>query len=473
MRIKGKILWMLLLPLFLSWGCKVGKNYHGTEIIVPERFYLEDPSLAVDTSLVNTDTLEVDSLAAIQWWGIFEDPVLDSLIQVALLNNQDLNIALESIIQASYMLQIQRREMLPKIDLQAGYARGNYQGIRLPDPTNNVFVTGNLKWELDFFGKLRRLNEAAMASYISTVEGTRALKISLVAGIAQTYFNMLEFKALWDISERTLRSRDSVLYIVERRFEEGIIPQLDVDQSQIQQAIAASAVPFYRRQFYQSENALHVLLGDRPGAIEMGVALEDQDINIDIPMGLPSELLFRRPDLVAAEQELIAANAFVGVAQAQRLPSISLTGLLGLASDDLSDLTSNGMAWNIGGGLFGPLFYWGQNAKRVKIEKSRRNQAVLNYQASAINAFREVEDALIQIATLKEELKATQVRVTAADHAEMLSFQRYDKGVTSYLEYLEQQRQAFDAAQILISTKSQLLSSYVNLYKVLGGGWDL
>ncbi|WP_186755613.1 efflux transporter outer membrane subunit [Echinicola salinicaeni] len=470
--IRGKIYWILLLSLLFCWGCKVGKNYRGTEIIVPESFYMENSDLPVDTLLLNTDTLEVDSLSAVRWWGIFEDPILDSLIQQGLLNNQDLNIALESIIQASYMLQIQRRELLPKLDLQAGYARGNYQGFRVPDPTNNIFLTGNLKWELDFFGKLRRLNEAAMASYIATVEGTRALKISLVAGIAQTYFNMLEFKALWDISEKTLKSRDSVLYIVERRFEEGIIPELDVDQSQIQQAIAASAVPFYKRQYYQSQNALHVLLGDRPGNIEIGMELKDQGIDIDIPIGLPSELLFRRPDLVAAEQELIAANALVGVAQAQRLPSISLTGLLGVASDDLSELTGNGMAWNIGGGLLGPLFYWGQNVKRVKVEKSRRNQALLNYQASAINAFREVEDALIQIETLKDELSASEVRLRAADHAEMLSFQRYDKGVTSYLEYLEQQRQAFDAAQILISTKSQLLSSYVNLYKVLGGGWD-
>jgi multidrug efflux system outer membrane protein len=194
---------------------------------------------------------------------------------------------------------------------------------------------------------------------------------------------------------------------------------------------------------------------------------------VNIPAGLPSDLLTRRPDIIAAEQELVAQNALIGAAQANRLPSISLTGLLGVASDDLSQLTDNFPAWNISSSLTGPIFNWNQLKRQVDIEKSKTQQAIYNYEAVVIGAFREVEDILVEIRTLKVELIARNNHVTAALNAQELSEQRYDKGVTSYLEYLESQRQAFEAQQNYVGTKQKLLSAYARLYKALGGGWNL
>ncbi len=463
----------IFLIVIITTGCKVGKNYSGTTLRSPNGYYFDDTTQTISQVIINTDSVVLDSANELRWWTLFDDPVLDTLIKTGLANNQDAQIAMEAVTQASYMLSIQRREMLPKFDVQGNISRGNYQGIPLGEVTNAISITGNVRWEIDFWGKLRRLNEAAAANYLATQEGLRAVKISLISSIAQTYFRLLEFRKQYKIATQTLATRDSTLRIIQARFDRGIIPEIDVNQAQVQRAIAAEAVPFFTRQIYQTEHALSVLLGNNPGRILVGKPLEEQDFVLDIPAGIPSDLLYRRPDIVAAEQDIVASNALVGVAKAQRLPAISLTGLFGVASTDLSDITGNGAAWNIGGSLLAPLFYWNQNLLRVKFEESSARQAILNYQATAINAFREVEDALIQIETLKQEIIAASQRLDAANNGEFLSFERYDKGVTSYLEYLEQQRQAFNAAQNLAAKQQQLLSTYVLLYKALGGGWNL
>jgi len=463
----------IFLFVIITTGCKVGKNYSGTTLYTPDGYYFDDTTQTISQVIINTDSVVLDSANELRWWTLFDDPVLDTLIKTGLANNQDAQIAMEAVTQASYMLSIQRREMLPKFDVQGNISRGNYQGIPLGEVTNAISITGNVRWEIDFWGKLRRLNEAAAANYLASQEGLRAVKISLISSIAQTYFRLLEFRKQYQIATQTLATRDSTLRIIQARFDRGIIPEIDVNQAQVQRAIAAEAVPFFTRQIYQTEHALSVLLGNNPGRILVGKPLEEQDFVLDIPAGIPSDLLYRRPDIVAAEQDIVAANALVGVAKAQRLPAISLTGLLGVASTDLSDITGNGAAWNIGGSLLAPLFYWNQNLLRVKFEESSARQAILNYQATAINAFREVEDALIQIETLRQEIVAATQRLNAAANGEFLSFERYDKGVTSYLEYLEQQRQAFNAAQNLAAKQQQLLSTYVLLYKALGGGWNL
>jgi len=238
-----------------------------------------------------------------------------------------------------------------------------------------------------------------------------------------------------------------------------------------QKAIAASAVPVFQRSVAQTENALSIILGRNPGPIRIGRDLEAQMLTPDIPVGIPSMLMERRPDILQAESFLHAQNARIGVAVAQRFPSISLTGMLGGASSEISEITNGDLLFNIGGSMLGPLFEFGKNKRRVEIERRLTEQVLYEYQFTVITAFREVEDALVEISTLKEELQARRDHVTAAQNAEYLSGERYDKGVTSYLEIIESQRQAFEAQLSLSETTQQLFNGYVKLYKALGGGW--
>jgi len=261
------------------------------------------------------------------------------------------------------------------------------------------------------------------------------------------------------------------LDIIQERFNKGIIPEIDLNQAQIQRAIAAAAVPEYERRVAQTENALSILLGRNPEPIMIETDLADQLLPPDIPVGLPSMLVERRPDILQAEQLLKAQNAQIGVAVALRFPSISLTGLLGVASDDISALTANGAAFSMGAGLLGPIFEFGKNKKRVQIERYKTEQALYEYEKAVITAFQEVEDALVEIETLKDELVVRQDHLDAALNARNLSKERYDKGVTSYLELLESERQAFEAELSFSETTQRLFNGYTKLYKALGGGW--
>jgi len=453
------------------WSCKSGQNYQGLEVVIPDQYRFTDTTYQQQFEVVNIDSVQVDSLLNINWFEIFRDPVLDTLIEQALENNQDLEIAVENIQQAQSTLVIQRSQMLPSIGYSAGASRGNYAGLILPT-TQNVFTGfGTVNWEIDFWGKYRRLNEAAKANILSTKEGYRAAKLSLMSSVASSYFQLLEYKLRLEISNQTLALRDSMENIIEERFAKGIIAEIDLNQAQIQSAIAAGSIPVWERLISQTEHQISVLVGNLPMAIKTGTPLIEQTLDLEIPEGLPSQLLARRPDILFAEQELIASNALIGAAKANRLPNISLTGLLGVAGNELSSLGSGGAAWNLGGALFGPIFNWGALQRQVDIEESRTRQAVLNYERTVLKAFQEVENTLVNIESLRKELMARQAHVKAALRAQFLSQERYNQGVTSYLEYLESQRQAFDAQLNFAGTKQQLLSSYAQLYKALGGGW--
>lgn len=459
---------LISLGLLSLWSCKSGQNYQGAEVTIPDQYRFSDTTYQQQFAMVNVDTLKVDSLVNIEWFDIFKDPVLDVLIQKALENNQDLAIAAENIQQAQSALVIQRSQMLPTIGYSAGASRGNYAGLVLPN-TQNVFTGfGSVNWEIDFWGKYRRLNEAAKANILASEQGFRATQLSLMSTVAASYFQLLEYKLRLEISNHTLALRDSMETIIEERFAKGIIAEIDLNQAQIQSAIAAGSIPIWERLIAQTENQISVLVGELPQEIELGTALIDQSLDITIPEGLPSQLLARRPDVLFAEQDLIASNALIGAANANRLPNISLTGLLGAAG---SELSSMGSAWNLGGSILGPIFNWGALQRQVDIEESRTRQAVLNYERTVLEAFREVENTLVNISSLKKELIAREAHVKAALRAMFLSQERYNQGVTSYLEYLESQRQAFDSQLNFAGTKQELLSSYAQLYKALGGGW--
>jgi len=294
--------------------------------------------------------------------------------------------------------------------------------------------------------------------------------ISLISEVASVYFQMLDFDNRLEISRSTLVSRQEYLNIMQERYDKGIVAEIDVNQAQIQEAIAAAAVPQYERLVANTEHGLSILLGRNPGPVIRGAKLQEQVIPPDIPPGLPSDLVQRRPDVMETERYVAAQNAMIGYAQALRFPTFSLTGLLGVASPELSTAALNA-AWAVSGTVFGPIFNFGKNKRRVEVERKRTEQAYLMYDQAVLNAFRETEDALISVTTYKDELAAVIRQRDAAANAAMLSKARYDEGITSYLEVLDSERTLFDASLNASATLQYRLNSYVDLYKAIGGGW--
>jgi multidrug efflux system outer membrane protein len=418
------------------------------------------------------DTVEDDSPVNLKWWELFDDPVLASLVTNALQGNKDVLIAASRIEEARAFLGFTRADLFPRLDIEGDASRGNLAGItRAPSTNDNFYIAPVLSWEVDFWGKFRRATESARAELLASEYALRTVQISLISEVISTYFLLLDYHQRLEISRRTLDSRIKSLEIIQLRFDYGIIPELDVNQAQILKEVAAAAIPLYERLIGKTENALSILLGRLPDTIQKGTPLQQQTIPPDIPTGLPSSLLTRRPDIMQSEYLLQAQNAKIGVAQALRLPAIQLTGRYGGASDELDSLTSGGAAWSAGGTLVGPLFDFNQSAQRVEIERERTRQALLAYENTVLLAFREVEDALLEIETYREEIAATERRTKAARNATSLSRKRYDKGATSFLEVLDNERILFDVELELSQIQQDYLNSYVKLYKALGGGW--
>ncbi|CAB5079235.1 Efflux transport system, outer membrane factor (OMF) lipoprotein [Olavius algarvensis associated proteobacterium Delta 3] len=282
---------------------------------------------------------------------------------------------------------------------------------------------------------------------------------------------MLDFHQRLAVSQKTLESRQGSLDIIQQRFDKGIIPEIDVNQAQIQKEIAAASIPRYERSIALTENGLSILIGELPAAVQIGKELTAQTAPPAIPTGLPSSLLERRPDIAQAEYLLKAQTEEIGIAVAMRIPSFTLTGLLGAASNELAGISTEGGVWRVQGTMLGPVFNFGQNARRVDIEKEKTQQALFRYENTVLTAFREVEDALVEIETYRNQIAAVTNQRNAATNARALSKKRYDQGVTSYLEVLETERQLFNAELELSDLMRQYLSAYVNLYKALGGGW--
>lgn len=456
---KQKYISILLILMVLSFsGCMVGPKYQKPVINSPEAYRMGGA--------------DADSLYNLRWWELFNDPVLDTLIVTALNENKDVRIAVSRIEQARASLGFTKADQFPKIAYEAGATRGNFAGgQKFNSTTNNFYGAANLQWEIDFWGKYRYASNAARANLLASEYAHRAVQVAIISEVVNVYFQLLDYKQRLDIAQRTLVTREASLNIIQQRFDKGIVAEIDLNQSQIQRAIAAGAVPQYERAVAQTENALQYLLGKNPGSIQTGAPLLSQQAPPEIPAGIPSSLLLRRPDILQAEQNLIAQNAQVGIAQAMRFPSINITGLLGVASDDLSTLTSGGAAWSVGGSLLGPIFNFGKNKRRVELERQRTEEALIQYEAVVIQAFREVEDALIEIETYNRQLRIKQEEFNAAVNANTLSRDRYDGGVTSYLEVLESERTLFSVELDLSQTRQAWLAAYIKLYNALGGGW--
>lgn len=452
----------LAVILFISVlaGCMVGPKYQKPVVQTPDHFNY-------------SDTTVQDSALNLEWWILFQDPQLESLIRTALAENRDVRLAAARIEEARAAVGYNRADMWPVIGYEANIQGGNLNPVLSTGSTTNhntYYAAPFLSWEIDFWGKYRSATEAAKANLLATEYGYRSVMISLIAGVTSTYYQLLDFDNQLAISRQTLESRKESTWIVRERFNKGIVPEIDVNQAEIQENIAAAYIPQYERAVAQTEHALSILLGKMPGTIARGLDLNSQPIPPDIPSGIPSELLTRRPDILYSEQALVAQNAYIGVAQAVRFPSFNLTGLFGAASPDLT-FTAASAAWSVSGGILGPIFNFNKNKRRVEIERQRYQEALMDYDNTVLQAFREVEDGLISVSTYRTELEAVNKQRKAAQNAAMLSRSRYDGGVTSYLEVLDSERTLFTTELNASLTLRELLNSYVSLYKALGGGW--
>jgi multidrug efflux system outer membrane protein len=468
----------ILAAALLLGGCMVGPDFVPPAVETPAAYRFEPaaaeeaPPEAAPSWEYRYDADHAAAAVNLKWWALFDDPVLYELVTTALANNLEVKTAAARIEEARAALGFTRADQYPRIDIEGSAAAGNFLGISRSETTDwAAFIAPTLSWEIDFWGRFRRATEAARADLAASGYGLRTIQLALVTEVAGAYYRLLDFRRRLEIARKTLESRTETLDIIAQRFEKGIVPELDLNQAQIQKEIAAAAIPQFERQVAQSEHAIRVLLGQLPGPVRSGRPLQRQSIPPQIPTGLPSSLLERRPDVAEASFRLHSQTAQIGVAEALRYPSFSLTGLLGLASSELADVTREGGVWSAGAGLLGPLFDFEQSKMRVDIEEARTRQVLYFYENTVLTAFREVEDALVAIDTYQRQVESVTRQVAAARNANELSLYRYDQGVTSYLEVLETERQLFSAELDLSELTQNQLNAYVGLYKALGGGW--
>ncbi len=453
---------ILMTALVLLTGCLVGPDFEQpTMEDLPDEFRFSTQS----------DQEEVN----LKWWELFNDLELNYLVTTALNENKDLLIAISRIEEARSFLVFTKADLYPRFDLQGGANKGNFTGALIvsdPDePNNSAFISPVVNWEIDFWGKFRRANESAKAQLLATEYAKKTVQISLISEVVGAYFMLLDFKERLRVSEQTLESRDESLIIIQKRLDRGVIPEIDLNQAQVHREIAAVAVPINKRLISQTENAISILLGKFPEGIKTDLDLYQQTIPPNVPSGLPSSLLERRPDILEALYLIQAQNALIGVAVAERFPAISLSGALGAATTDTANITVDGFVWSVAAGLAGPIFNFGQDKARVEIEETRTEQALYIYQNVVLNAFREVSDSLVEIQTYRVQIGALGKQVTAAENANRLSKLRYDQGFSSYLEVLDSESSQFSAQLDLSQATQEYYNSYVRFYKALGGGW--
>ena len=445
-------------------GCMMGPDYTRPKVDAPPAFRFE-PKAAADTA--NTD-----------WWKQFNDPVLDALIAEALANNLNVKIAAANIMQAAGILTQTRSELFPQVGYTATGERVKVPNTGLvgvipnsPNPQSTYQALLNATWEIDLWGRIRRLSEAALANVLATDDARDGVILSLVASVATDYIQLLGLDAQLAVAKQTLGTYDESVKLFELQFKYGQVSQMNVAQAQSQYENAAAQIPLIETQIAQTENALSVLLGRNPGPIRRGKSINDL-ILPTVPAGVPSGLLERRPDLMQSEEQLIAANAQIGAAKALYFPTISLTGAFGNASTDLSKLfTGPARVWNYAGQAIGPIFTFGAVSGQVAQAEAAQQAALLNYQLSIQNAFADVDNALIANQKLQEQLVAQTRLVAALQDYSRLARLQYTGGYTSYSTVLQAEQSLFPAELQLAAVRAQMLASSVNIYKAMGGGW--
>jgi multidrug efflux system outer membrane protein len=418
------------------------------------------------------------TIADMKWWEVFQDPHLEKLITTALEKNRDLRIAMDRINEARGILGVTRPDQFPRLDISGRAQRLDTSDLSaFPRGLNNDFdVLGLLNFEIDIWGRYASATEAARSQLLSTEYAYRAVTLSLVAQVAQTYLRLLDVDREIVIAQRTADNRHAATKIIEERFKGGYTAKLDLNQAQIQEHDAVAALIVFQREQRLLENALSVLLGEVPHTIERADPNTNPvTLSLErIPAGVPAMVLERRPDVRAAEENARAAIMRVGVARAQQYPALTLTGFLGLNSADSSDLLKgDARTWSIGGAALGPLFDFFKSWSRVDAAEAQADQALQAYEQSVLVAVKDVEDAMVAIRTYHEEQLVRASQVESARSANFLSRQRYDNGIASFLEVLNTETSLFAAELQYSFTQQRYLSAIVQLYKSLGGGWEL
>ena len=458
-----KFIMVIFIALTLA-GCMVGPDYQRPTVEMPLSWRVEEKY--------------AQDLANTAWWRQLDDPVLNELIATAISENKDLLIATARVDQFAARYGVVRADLYPQFGASAQFGQQQVtekSGNSLPSGYNTV--TGNQQavlnasWELDIWGRIRRSSEAARASLLSSEEGRRGVILTLVSSVAVSYVNLRNLDKQLEISRQTAELRRNSYELFVLRYEGGIINEMALAQSRSEYEQAMATIPQIQKSIALQENAINVLLGSNPGSVSRGKSIDDLKLPI-VPEGLPSDLLERRPDIKQAEQNLIAANAQIGVAKAAYFPAISLTGLFGFASSDFSDLfTGSAKVWQYSAPITVPIFTAGRISSQVKVTEAIQQQYLYQYQQSIQTAFREVNDALADQNLTRKQLEAQKQRVSALRIYADLARIRFDNGYSSYIEVLDAERSLFDVELAYVQTQGSLFQALINLYKAMGGGW--
>jgi multidrug efflux system outer membrane protein len=457
-RIAAGALVALALP-----GCALGPNY------------ARPPTPATDI-FRGQEAVESASIADLPWWEVFQDPALGALVREALERNRDLQAAAARVEQARYIAAIARSEFFPTLGYETDATTGNDTFLGTPSPDSDAddayLAAVNFAWEIDVWGRIRRSSEAARAQLFATEAFRRGVVLSLVTGVAQAYFELRELDLELEIAHESVATFQETFDIFDRQFRGGVASRLDPLRAEAALAQAAASVPDIERQIVAKENQIAVLVGRTPGEVTRGATLVDQQLLPEVPAGIPADLLVRRPDLAEAEQNLVAQNALVGVALAEFLPRIGLTGLAGSVSTELSSLLDSGTGlWSLAALASGPIFTFGRNWYRYEGQQAAVEEAAAVYEQTALVALQEVSDALVARQKL-ETVRVEQERaVIALREGLRIARIRYVGGLATYLEVLDAQQQLFPAENDLARTRRDQLVAVVALYRALGGGW--
>jgi multidrug efflux system outer membrane protein len=455
---------MISVPMLA--GCMVGPNYHRPTVATPANFRDLSPNPQAQA--------QAASYADLRWWEAFQDPQLQELIRTALKQNYDLRIATERINAARAAVTITRSRLFPQLGGNASFEGG--KEYHFQTLYNFGTLTADAAFQLDLFGQLRRATEAARAQLLATEDAQQTVILTLVSDVASNYFALLELDLQLQITYQTIKTQEDSVKLTQLRVDHGVATKLDVLQAQQTLDTANATIPDLERQIAQEENAINILLGNYPQALTRGRPLLEQPIPLEVPAGLTSSLIERRPDIREAEQHLVAANAEIGVAKAQFFPQISLTGSAGGAfgrSSAFSSLMSTQLGiWSYGAQVAQPIFTGGALRGNLHLTESQYQQLLLAYRQSIQRAFGEVSDALIGYQKLHEVRLRQENTVADLRESVRLSDMRYKGGTTTYLEVLDGQRSLYSAELTLAEARGNEYQSLVRLYRALGGGWQ-
>ena len=457
---------ILLLLAGCCSGCAIGPRYHQPTMDLPQ------------TYRTYTTLQEGEAMIDLPWWGVFKDPTLQELIREALLNNYDLMAAAARVEEARAMVGSAASQLFPLVDLTGNVARDRNSGnLLLPLPRFSTPYTGgfNTTWEADVWGKIRDSVRSARAEYLASENARKGVMVSLVADVAETYFKLLELDLELEISKKTLQTRKDTLDLFTKRFQGGTASALETSRAEADYQQTAANIPDIERQIVGQENKLSELLGKNPGDITRTATLSQESFVPGIPgTGLPSALLKKRPDIMEADQLLRSATAQVGVAMGEFMPTFNLTNFVGGQGNSLSQgFDPKGYTWSVGGTMDFPVFDGGKNLSEYQAAKAKWQEYVASYKQTVVSAFREVADALVNIDKIKTVREKQELQVAALSESAGLARTRYEEGYSSYLEVITADQQYYEAQNVLARTQGSQVIYYVQLYRALGGGWQV